>query len=381
MRLNLRFNDLEPLLVDVVETLATKEIEVQDREGRWYLLRAKPYRTVDNKIDGVVIVLIDIDQIQRTQEELREAHQFARTVIDSTQVPLVVLDAELKIRTANRAFLTFSGQPGERVEGRSFSELAMQCWNMEGIAPILTRVREHEPEMGGFALEHDYDAGKRTLLLHAQATRAEGRPGVVLAVEDITARKQAQLLLRREKDRLQGQVQLTEAALRQSHEELQGLTARLFSVQEDERRRIARDLHDDLSQKLAVLEMTVDQIEQRPTTDSTTKQQLAGIHTAISALLEQIRRISHQLHPQILDDLGLPVALQRLAEEFEAAENMPVRLTVRALPESIPRDVATCLYRIAQEALHNVSKHAGNAPVHLLLAASEGGLRLCVKTG
>ncbi len=379
MRLNLRVGDLEPLLAEVIETLATKEIEVEDREGRWFLLRVKPYRTVDNRIDGVVLVLIDIDQIRRTQQELKEAHEFARSVIENAQVPLVVLDSELRIRTANRAFLALSKQPIEKVEGHHFHEAAGEEWNLSRILPTITQLLEHPSEMGGFAIEHEYDQGRRTLLINAQAIRPEGKPGVVLAMEDITVRKQAQHLLKREKERLEGRVQVTEEALHRSHEELQRLTASLFSAQEEERRRIARDLHDDLSQKLAVLHMNVEQLEQRSTTNPEVKKGLAEIHRTAEALLEDLRRVAHQLHPQILDDLGLAVALERLAEEFESAEDMPVRLIVRDIPESIPPAIATCYYRITQEALRNVVKHAGDTPVHITLTGSKAGLRLCVR--
>ncbi len=379
MRLNLRVGDLEPLLMEVIETLATKEIEVEDREGRWFLLRVKPYRTVENKIDGVVLVLIDIDQIRRTQQELKGAHEFARSVVDNAQVPLVVLDSELRIRTANRAFLALSQQPADKVEGRSFHEVAEAKWNLGRIVPNIRQILEHPADMGGFALEHEYDEGRRTLLINAQAIRPEGKAGVVLAMEDITVRKQAQHLLRREKERLEGRVLITEEALHRSHEELQRLTASLFTAQEEERRRIARDLHDDLSQKLAVLHMNVDRLEQRATTDPEVKKGLAEIHRAAAALLDDLRRVAHQLHPQILDDLGLAVALQRLAEEFESAEDMPVRLTLENLPESISPPVATCYYRIAQEALRNVVKHAGDTPVYITLAGSEKALRLCIR--
>ena len=88
---------------------APREMEVQDREGRWFLLRVRPYRTADNKIDGVVVALVDIDQLRRTGQELRTARDFARSVIEGVPLPLAVIDFNLQIRATNDAFCELAG--------------------------------------------------------------------------------------------------------------------------------------------------------------------------------------------------------------------------------------------------------------------------------
>ena len=373
IRLNLRIDDLEPLLSEVIETLASKEWTVQDRQGAWYLLRAKPYRTVDNKIDGVMVVLVDINQIHSMQEELQQARDFARMVVESVKVPLAVLDSNLAIQMANRAFLETASLNTDRVLNRSFPELAAETWNMEKVRPMLAQLRENE----GFAFEHTYNRD-RTLLVNVQSISPGGGPGILIALENISARKQAEHFLRLDKERLEGKVQLTEEALGRSHEELQKLTASLLIAQEEERRRIARDLHDDLTQKLGLLEMQVEKLEQG-SEERSIRQGLAEIHRQASELSEGLRRVAHELHPQILEDLGLAVALERLVEEFKSRRDMPVQFSARSVPDRIPSSVASSFYRIVQEALHNITKHAGEPSVRVTLAGEGNKLELTVQ--
>ena len=95
IRLQLNIENIQPILKEVLDTLETREVEVQDREGRWHLMRVRPYRTSDNKIEGLVLVLLDIDQLRRSEQELRTARDFANSVIQGVTMPLVVLEDRL----------------------------------------------------------------------------------------------------------------------------------------------------------------------------------------------------------------------------------------------------------------------------------------------
>ncbi len=377
VRLNLKIDDIAPLVQDVIDNLATRELEVEDLQGHWHLLRARPYRTVDNKIDGAVIVLIDIGQIRATQQELRSAHAYAQAVIEGVQVPLVVLNDDLRIRLVNPAFAELSQLSPDKIDNRLFSELANALWEPSNIQERLLNVRDSDLERGVFSFEHSFDQGRKTLLIQAHVIKPERTRGVLIAIEDISSRKQAQQLLRREALRLESQVLTTEVALKRSHEELQRLTGSLFAAQEEERRRVAQDLHDDLGQKVALLEMQVEQMG-KLSKDGNLNADLAEIRRKTSELAEGLRRVAHGLHPQILDDLGLPAALQRLVEEFEAAEDMPVRFVVKSMRDNLPRPVTACCYRIVQEALFNISKHAGNTPVGVTVECSGDQLSLSI---
>jgi two-component system, chemotaxis family, CheB/CheR fusion protein len=124
LRVNLDIDDLTPLLTEVLDTLTTREIEVQDREGHWYLLRVRPYRTTDNKIEGLVVALVDIDQLRRIQQELRTARDFSRSVIQGVPLPLAVVDSDLRIRATNQAFCTLTHLENGDLERRFLPALA-----------------------------------------------------------------------------------------------------------------------------------------------------------------------------------------------------------------------------------------------------------------
>ena len=109
--------DLKGLLTEVMDHLAVKEVEVRNREGRWYSLRLKPYRTLDQRIDGVVLALVDIDTLKRTLGEAEEARNFAQGIVETLREPLLVLDGDLRVISANSAFYqVFLGVPqGPRI--------------------------------------------------------------------------------------------------------------------------------------------------------------------------------------------------------------------------------------------------------------------------
>src|SRR5262249_10349727 len=156
-------------------------------------------------------------------------------------------------------------------------------------------------------------------------------------------------------------------ALGRTQDELRTLTGNLLTSQEDERRRVARELHDDIGQKLAALEMDTHQIEQRRANDDEGARELQRVRAAIEELADDVRRISHALHPAMIDDLGLAPALRSLVEDFKAREDMIATFSAQDVPEHIPSQIASGLYRIGQEALRNVSKHAGRTHVKVFL--------------
>jgi PAS domain S-box-containing protein len=169
-----------------------------------------------------------------------------------------------------------------------------------------------------------------------------------------------------------------ECELQESRQELRALAGRLINAEEEERKRISRELHDDLSQKLALLAFDTGGLRlKRPSTDQMAEQ-LGGIQARVVQLSEEVRRISHRLHPSILEDLGLTSALNELCEEFSAREGMEVLFEQESVPRTLPLGVASCLYRVAQEALHNVLKHAQAGRARLRLSGSPRGIHLSI---
>ena len=169
-----------------------------------------------------------------------------------------------------------------------------------------------------------------------------------------------------------------ERAIHQQREELRTLAGRLMTVQDDERRRIARDLHDDLSQKLAYLAMDLGKLASKPTSQEMLDH-LRGLQNRARDAAETVRHISHQLHPSILDDIGLEAALEQYSEEFEERSGIRTHFSSRGVPDSLPREVASSMYHIFQESLRNVSKHSEAETVYVTLEFTGGVLRLTVK--
>jgi len=169
-----------------------------------------------------------------------------------------------------------------------------------------------------------------------------------------------------------------EQAIRRQREDLRSLAGRLMTAQDDERRRIARDLHDDLSQKLAYLAMDLGKLASNPAAREMLDQ-LRALQRRAREAAESVRLISHQLHPSILDDIGLQAALEQYCEEFEERSGIRTHFLSRDVPDSLPREVASSMYHIFQESLRNVSKHSDTEEVFVTLEFVDHVLRLNVR--
>ncbi|MBV8811931.1 MAG: PAS domain-containing protein, partial [Acidobacteriaceae bacterium] len=381
IRLNLNVDNLEPLFAEVLDTLGPREIEVQDRDGRWYLLRVRPYRTTENKIDGLVMAVLDIDQVRRAQQELREARDFARSIIESIPLPLVVVDSDFRIRSTNEAFCTLGGLSGEALDQRSLLDLTARLWGVE--EPLSSRIRglrDNTKSGRSFELEHKTSGeNPKIFLIRGRVLKPDGEQFLLVTFEDITAHKEMELLLKADTTRLAGEAESATKALGRSREELRALAGSLMSSQEDEGRRLARELHDDISQRLAALSMWGDKALANIETDpAAARQELEKTLTQLAELSEDVRLLSHRLHPSAIEDLGLATALRSLTEEFGEREDMITTFSCRDVPETLPVEVATGLYRIAQEAFRNVAKHAGKTHVKVSLTGKNGGVELQV---
>jgi two-component system, chemotaxis family, CheB/CheR fusion protein len=377
IRLQLSIEDIEPILHDVLDTLGTRELEVQDREGRWHLLRVRPYRTADNKIEGLVVVLVDIDQLRRSQQLLVDARDFARSVAESVPVPIVVLNEDCSIRSVNTAFRQLTDMQAKELEGRSLPELFSLLWGLNGFKEKLENLLE-APSSATFEFQHQSTtAQQKTLLIKGQALSTDGSRILLLMIEDITVRHEAELLVSKQTKALEGEIEIAARRLDRTQGELRGLTGHLFKVQEEERQKVARELHDDVSQRLSLLEMLLSEVD----IENCNREDAGRISKAqqqLQSLNTDVRQISHHLHPAILTDLGLSEALRALVGEFGEREKMPATYTSQNLPESMPPDAATAIYRIAQEALRNVAKHAGKTHVKVALSGRDSKLQLRV---
>ena len=166
--------------------------------------------------------------------------------------------------------------------------------------------------------------------------------------------------------------------LENNQREFQRLARAVYRVQEDERRRIARELHDGIGQNLTALKHQLAMIEDQMPADQDSQRERIGASIALCAqTLEDTRQLSRLLRPQVLDDLGLEAALHWLARTIEGSASLRVELGIENVPPLGP-DLQTLLFRVAQEALANVVRHAQASEVLLRLATRAGRVMLTI---
>ena len=194
---NIYFPELEQFVLRAIDEVRTQDAEVQDKEGRWFSFRAVPYKTIDNKIDGAVLVLVDIDPLKRSEEKIQSALDYAESIIESVREPLLVLTGELRVESANRSFYrTFRVSPQE-IEGRLLYELGNGEWNIRKLRFLLQNVLPKNSSFDDFEVNHEFERiGSRTLLLNARRISDSGNipDRILLAIDDITERKNIEFL-------------------------------------------------------------------------------------------------------------------------------------------------------------------------------------------
>jgi PAS domain S-box-containing protein len=201
LRLKIHVPDLEALVQEVLKTLEIRQREVTDETGAWHRLLLRPYRTLDHRIAGVVLMLIDIDALKRRERQLQESRDYAVNIVEAVREPLVLLDGRLRVRTANRLFYqTFQVAPAD-TEGRLIYELGNGQWNIPRLRTLLEEIVPQNQHLEDFEVEHDFPRlGRRTMLLNARRLTQVGEESgelVLLAIEDVTARRLAEDEVRR----------------------------------------------------------------------------------------------------------------------------------------------------------------------------------------
>lgn len=188
LRPNMDIPDLDALLTEVIDTLTIKEVELQDQEGRWYSMRIRPYKTLDNKIDGVIITFIDIDVMKRSIKMIEEAYEYANAIVETVREPLVVLDADLRVKMANHSFYETFKIAKEDTENRFIYNIGEGQWNIPRLRELLEEILPKKSVLQNFEVDVDFPKiGQKRLSLNARrmVQAYNGVHLILLAMEEM----------------------------------------------------------------------------------------------------------------------------------------------------------------------------------------------------
>ncbi len=191
----LRVDGLPALAAEVIESLNTKDQEVQDRDGRWYSLRIKPYRTGDNKIDGAVIALVDIDSLKRSFAQLKEAYDYADAIVQTAPVPLLVLDAQLRVISANEAFYRQFQVKEIDTKNVRIYDMGNGQWKSPRLRELLEEILPKDELMENFVVEHEFPhIGRRFMRISARRLlqQSDKASRILLAISDLTEERRTE---------------------------------------------------------------------------------------------------------------------------------------------------------------------------------------------
>ncbi|TWH46066.1 CheR family methyltransferase [Sporomusa sp. KB1] len=166
---NIDVPDLEQMSLKVIDTLNSIEQEVQDRWEHWYSMLIRPYRTTDNKIDGVIITFADIDVIKQSIRVAQESREYVEAIVETVRHPMVVLDGDMRLQKANKAFCHTFRMTLAELTGESIFQIKNNQWNLLELRTRLTELLDQDKAFEDFAVTSDFpDSGKCTMLINAR---------------------------------------------------------------------------------------------------------------------------------------------------------------------------------------------------------------------
>ncbi len=314
-----------------------------------------------------VVALIEDVSERHCQEELARslAKQSDRLagIIKHSPYFTVFAAEDGSITYLNDAALAMLGlQDSASVIGQSL-DLFDLCDAGGGAKPLLEAVREEK----SFSDERTFRSagGRERIEVEVSAFEiaagGEECSGIAVIARDISLRRDV------------------ERQLRSSERRLRRLTRRLLAAQEEERARIARELHDDITQQLSLLAVDIGFLQTEPVTDADDFQaKLQDLQDQAVDLAENVRRLSHQFHPSALSHSDLAEALRQLCAEAQTLHEIEARFIARVDAVELSREKSTVVYRIVQEALRNVAKHAEASGATVILDRDDGGVSVIV---
>ena len=307
----------------------------------WLEKSARGFFDEGGKLLRMIGMVANITERKRAEQAQRESEDKLRLLLDSTAEAIYGIDLEYRCTFCNLACLRALGYEDiDEVVGKNMHDL-MHHTRADGTSFPLEECRVHRAIQTG-----EGDHAEEEVLWRANGTgfpaeywsypqlRGEEVVGTVVAFVDITERR------------------LAEAALA-------SVSRRLIEAQEQERSRIARELHDDIGQRLALLAVKLAQLQQNPPNSSELPSRIGELQKHTSGIAADIQSLSHELHSSRLQYLGLAAAIRGFCREFGEQQKVEVDCKIHDLPVPLSPDISLCFFRVLQEALQNSVKHSG----------------------
>jgi PAS domain S-box-containing protein len=344
------------------------EVRIQHRDGAWRTVRTAAVPFALGGRPALMVSCMDVTEWADAEAVRRRAEEASRNLVENTLVGFSIIQ-DNRMVFCNRMLSLMSG----------YTQAEYYAMTSE---QVLATVHEGDREMAGAFLASSFPPGAgraqrvrflskggevRTVEVLATLTDFDSRPAIQVSYLDVTDSVEAERTLRESEQRLG-----------ESRTKLQNLAIYLLSAREEERKKVAREIHDEVGQVLTALKMDARWVEKRAGgADPELREKVRDMAALTDRAMETVHRVSSELRPGMLDHLGLAAALEWLVSDFSRRTGIPCRAVV-AIPDGrIGGNGATDIFRIAQEGLTNVARHAKASAASL--SVTESGDRLAVE--
>lgn len=363
LKLNLEIPGLGIQAQEVIDTLAVKTQEVQDRQGHWYRLSIRPYYTLDKKIEGAVITLMDINEIKESLLRLKQHQDLVQGVQAAMREALLVLDRDLRVKLGNPAFYKIFQVTPEETIGLRVYDLGNRQWDIPELRQLLEDILPMNATFQNFPVEHDFPgAGRLSLLLNGcRITKEQSLAGedlILVTMANITELQKARESLKAAASR-----HLNSGLLTAPRQECPVLAWKLQDLINLDLRALEHGLHD-IVLKLAA-----------PEKKTSCQEALAQIKENDAALL----KIAWDAPPTILRHLGFTAALKNLVNEFRSYFHIDSSQDIDEMDRLFTGESRNLIYRVLVEALYNTGRHSEATRAEVAIKRKGGQVSFLVK--
>jgi len=348
------------------------------RDGSWFENSFYPVLDKSGKVVRVAAYIRDITEKRHMTEALRSSEQQYRTLAEAAHDIIFIINQEDCIEYVNSFGANFLGKPAHMLAGQPRGRFFPPDTSQHQNDYLLQVFRTGE----AVASESANIFPGRAIWLNTWLVPLKNAAGKVTSIlgvsRDITERKRAEEELRQARDFLEERVAERTEELLDSQEKMRSLTAQTVKTQEEERRTISRELHDDAGQALITLQYSLAAVQNElPENETFSRTRLTDSLKIIDQTMQHIRSLAHSLRPPVLDIGGIDLSLQEYCREQTERTNIPILYRGQDIP-GLTDEVSISLYRFVQEGLTNVLKHAQATQVKVRLQYKMGEISISV---